>query len=88
MGAPERKDVDGSETKAVVTLVGSTGNSLVTDPRFAAWVDAAVSMVEVESDTHVRVRNSENAVTLPDAVSWVEVDLKKTDGTNADEYSA
>lgn len=41
------------------------------DPKFGfdAWVDAAVSMVEVGSGTKVLVWYSGDAVTLPDTVS-------------------
>lgn len=84
---PERKYEDVSETETVVTLVGSAVDSPATDPKFAAWVDAVVSVVEVESDARVLVRYGGDTVTPPDAVSWVTVDLTNEDGTDADEGS-
>lgn len=51
------------------------------------WVHAADSMVEVESDAHVPVRYSGDALTLPGDVSWVAVDLTNTDDTETDQGS-
>lgn len=46
-----------------------------------------MSLVEVESDAKVLVRHSGDAVALPDAVSWVSVDLRNEDGTEGVEGS-
>ena len=80
---PIRKYVDISENETVVTFTGSDSATAETTQRYSDWVNSAVGLVEPHSSTTVVARFSGKRNKIPDATSWVKIDITNTDGTAA-----
>lgn len=81
---PERTYRDVSDDETVVTFKAASDTQPGCDAGFARWVDGVVSLVEVESDTKVVVRHTGDACKLPNALSWLTVELSCGDGMAAE----
>ena len=81
---PVRKYRDVSRTETIATFLEHE-NAPPIDQRFNQWVNSAVGMIEGKRKGRVVVRVASHNHCLPNAMSWVQVHLTNTDGTDAAE---
>ena len=81
---PIRQEKDVSEEETIVSFVGRKGGGWSSDRSMGEeWIGKAVGMVDVEGDGKVTIESVGKRRWLPNAVSWVKVELKNEDGTEA-----
>ena len=80
---PVRKYRDVSATETIVTFVTKEG--VAQQDRFSEWKNNPVGMIEPEGEKQVLVRSVCENHWLPKQISWVAVEVTKTDGTAAEE---
>ena len=81
---PVRKCRDVSKTKTVAAFLENE-NAPPVDHNFDQWVKYAVGMIEGKRKNRVVVRAASHNQSLPNAISWVQVNLTNIDGTDAAE---
>ena len=75
--------MDANESETVLTFIAREQRNAENAQHSADWVDNAVGLVEPSSSTAVVARFAGKRGRIPNAVSWVKIDITNTDGTKA-----
>ena len=78
-----RKYVDINENETVLTFTAREQRNAENAQRYSDWVNNAVGLVEPSSSTAVIARFAGKRSRIPNAVSWVNINITNTDGTKA-----
>ena len=78
-----RKYVDINENETALTLTAREQRNAENAQRYADWVNNAVGLVEPSSSMAVVAGFAGKRSRIPNAMSWVKIDITNTDGTKA-----